>query len=67
MNEGFQMLDAKALAGTALTGVAASTSWLEVAEPIVTIVTTLIVGGVTLWYTVERALYLRSQRKERAK
>jgi len=65
MKEAMHMLDAKAMAGTLATISAASTSWLEIAEPIVTMTVTIIVGGATLWYTIERALKLRSQRKER--
>ena len=58
------MLDTKAVTGTLATMSAASTSWLDIAEPIVTMTVTLIVGGATLWYTVERALKLRKERKE---
>lgn len=58
------MLDTKAVAGTLATMSAASTSWLEVAEPIVTMTVTIIVGGATLWYTVERALKLRKERTQ---
>ena len=65
MIEGLQMLDAKAITGTFATGALASSSWLDVAEPIVTILMTLIVGGVTLWYTWERAAVLRAERKRR--
>lgn len=57
------MLDMKALIGTFATAATASTSWLDVAEPIVTMLVTVVVGGVTLWYTVERALILRKERK----
>ena len=57
------MIDAKALVGTFATAISASTTWLEAAEPIVTMVVTTVVGGVTLWYTVERALVLRKERK----
>jgi len=59
------MLDAKAVAGTLATMSAASTSWLDMAEPIVTMTVTIIVGGATLWYTVERALKLRKERKNK--
>ena len=59
------VLDAKAVAGTLATGAAASTTWLDVAEPIVTIVMTLVVGLTTLWYTWERAKDLRNKRKRR--
>lgn len=58
------MVDAKAAAGTIMTMAAASTSWIEMAEPIVTMVTTVLVGGATLWYTVERATKLRKERKD---
>lgn len=58
------MLDAKALTGTFTTMVAASSSWLGIVEPVVTIFFTVAVGSVTLWYTVERALKLRRERKE---
>lgn len=56
------MLDMKSAVGTALTTAAASASWLEVAEPLVAITVTIVVGGATLWYTVERALKLRKER-----
>lgn len=65
MIEGLQMLDAKAITGTFATATAGSLTWLEVAEPVVTILMTLIVGGVTLWYTWERAAVLRAERKRR--
>lgn len=58
------MLDAKAATGTLATMTAASTSWLDIAEPIVTMTVTIIVGGATLWYTIERALKLRRERKQ---
>lgn len=55
------MVDTKIVVGAfATTGAA----WLDYAEPIVTITVTLIVGGATLWYTVERALKLRRERNE---
>ena len=58
------MLDAKAITGTAMTMAGAAGSWLDVAEPVVTIFFTVAVGSVTLWYTIERALKLRKERKE---
>lgn len=60
------VVDTKVGAGTALTMMAAtSDSWLTTAEPLVTMVMTIIVGGATLWYTVERAIKLRKERKEK--
>jgi len=56
------MIDVKAVTGTVMTALAGSTSWLDIAEPVVTMTTTVIVGGATLWYTVERALKLRKER-----
>lgn len=64
MIEGLNVLDPKAAAGTLLTATAASSSWLEIAEPIVTITVTLLVGGATLWYTIERAMKLRRERRD---
>jgi len=61
------MVDAKALGGTLLTITSAGSGWLDIAEPIVTMTVTIIVGGATLWYTVERALILRKARKEEKK
>lgn len=58
------MFDAKAVAGTLATMSAASTSWIDLAEPVVTMTVTIIVGGATLWYTIERALKLRKERKQ---
>jgi uncharacterized membrane protein YidH (DUF202 family) len=57
------MMDLKAVFGTALTTASAGASWLDIAEPIVTMSMTVIVGGATLWYTVERAMKLRKERK----
>jgi len=59
------MIDAKALTGTLMTMTAATGSWLDVAEPIVTMTVTILVGGATLWYTIERALKLRKERKDK--
>lgn len=59
-----QMLDGKAIAGTLATFTSAGVSWLNVAEPIVTMVVTLIVGAATLWYTWERAMKLKRERKD---
>ncbi len=59
MKELIAMLDFKAVTGLFATGGAA---WLDYAEPIVTITVTIIVGGATLWYTIERALKLRKER-----
>ncbi len=50
------------LAGSTLA--AASSSWLDLAEPIVALVMTLLVGSATLWYTIERAIKLRRERKD---
>lgn len=58
------MVDPKPVVGFAATAGAASSSWLDIAEPIVTITVTLIVGAVTLWYTVERAIKLRRERTD---
>jgi len=59
------MLDGKAAAGTLATiSAATSGTWLDVAEPLVTITMTVIVGSATLWYTIERALKLRKERKD---
>jgi hypothetical protein len=60
MNIQGMAMDVKTAIGTAMTGGAA---WLDYAEPIVTITVTLLVGGATLWYTIERAIKLRKERK----
>ena len=62
MIQGLNVLDPRATTGTLLTATAASTSWLDIAEPVVTIAVTALVGAVTLWYTIERALKLRRER-----
>lgn len=59
------VVDTKVATGTLATASSAAAGWLNVAEPIVTIVVTLAVGGATLWYTVERAMKLRKERLER--
>jgi hypothetical protein len=59
------MIDTKMLLGAVMTVASASTGWLDVAEPIVTITMTLIVGCTTVWYTAERALKLRRERKDK--
>lgn len=58
------MVDGKAVLGTVTTAGIGFGGWLDVAEPIVTITVTIVVGAVTLWYTVERALKLRKERKD---
>lgn len=65
MDRVIHMLDGKAAAGTLATiSAATSGTWLDVAEPLVTITMTVIVGSATLWYTIERALKLRKERKD---
>ncbi len=59
------MFDAKAIGGAAATFTSAGASWLDIAEPVVTIVFTVIVGVCTTWYTVERAMKLRKERKNK--
>ena len=56
------MIDAKSILGTAMT---ATAGWVDWAEPIVTMTVTIVVGGATLWYTIERALKLRKERKNK--
>ena len=56
------MIDGKAMLGTVTTAGVGVGGWLDVAEPVITIVMTLIVGAATLWYTVERAMKLRKER-----
>jgi len=56
------MSDIKILSGTAAAALAGSAGWLDIAEPIATITVTVVVGGATLWYTVERALAIRRER-----
>ena len=58
------MLDPKAMVLAGSTLAAASSSWLDLAEPIVALVMTLLVGSATLWYTIERAIKLRRERKD---
>ena len=59
-----KMFDGKAVGGTLATFTSASSSWIDIAEPIITIVVTLIVGAATLWYTWERAMKLKRERKD---
>ena len=56
-----QILDLKAALGMVAT---ATSGWVDWAEPVVTMTVTILVGGATLWYTVERALQLRKARKD---
>lgn len=58
------LVDGKAALGTVATMTSASTTWINTVEPIVTIVVTIVVGGLTAWYTWERAMKLRRERKE---
>ena len=58
------MADPKSVGGTVATALAASTTWVEAIEPIVTVVMTLLVGALTAWYTIERAIKTRRERKE---
>ena len=62
MTKGIEMADPKVAVLVGGTMAAASSSWLEIAEPIVTITMTLLVGAVTVWYTIERARQLRRDR-----
>jgi Na+/H+-translocating membrane pyrophosphatase len=65
MEKGFiHMIDAKAAAGTAATTLSAWATW---AEPVVGLIVTIVVGGLTAWYTWERANKLRNERKNRSK
>jgi hypothetical protein len=69
MEEGIRMMDARVALGATSTVGTSMAGYLNVIEPIVTIVVTLVVGGLTAWYTWERAVNLRRQRKlkERSK
>jgi len=58
------MMDTKMLLGAAMTAAGASAGYLDIAEPVVTITMTVVVGCTTIWYTVERALKLRRERKD---
>lgn len=58
------VLDQKAVAGTLTTAGAAVAGWLEAVGPAASFAVTIIVGGVTVWYTVERALLTRQKRKQ---
>lgn len=62
------MLDAKAVSGTFATAmVAASPTWMDTASTVVTLVVTLVVGGLTAWYTWERAIKLKREREDEDK
>ena len=58
------MVDTKAATGTVLTAGIAGSSWLDIAEPIVTIFMAVLVGSLTAWYTWEKAMQLRRERKD---
>jgi hypothetical protein len=62
--EVYPMIDTKMLLGAAMTAAGASAGYLDIAEPIVTITMTVVVGCTTIWYTVERALKIRRERKD---
>jgi hypothetical protein len=59
--EVLHMLDAKAVGGTILTGLSA---WIDIATPLVGLVVTVVVGGLTAWYTWERAIKLKRERED---
>ena len=61
------MIDAKIASGTLATVATATTGWLDIAAPIVTMVVTIVVGTLTAWYTWERAIKLKRERENEDK
>lgn len=59
------MVDGKQIAGLVGTASSSIAGYLDILEPLVGIGVTLIVGGLTAWYTWERASELRRKRKHR--
>ena len=65
LEKGIHMLDTKAATGTVATALSAYAGWVDLAGPIASLAVTVIVGGLTAWYTWERAVKLRDERKNR--
>jgi hypothetical protein len=61
------IVDTKAVSGLALTAGSAGSSWIEIVEPLTSLFITVVVGGLTAWYTWERAMKLRRERKKQEK
>ena len=59
------MQDKLVAAGVLMTGSVVGAGWLELASDAVTLLATLVIGGLTAWYTWERAVKLRRERKDK--
>ena len=59
------MMDGKTFMGLVGTASSSLAGYLDILEPVVGISVTLVVGGLTAWYTYERASKLRDERKSR--
>lgn len=58
------MTDVKVAAGALGTAGSAMAGWVQYIEPGVSLLFTVIVGSLTAWYTWERAMKLRKERKD---
>ncbi len=56
------MTDLKIAMGLVATAASAGVGWLDYVSDVVTIVVTIVVGGLTAWYTWERASKLKRER-----
>ena len=50
--------------GLVMTGSVVGVGWLELASDAATLIATIVIGGLTAWYTWERASKLRRERKD---
>lgn len=62
IDKGFHVADAKVVAGTVATALSATApNWTDVANPAAQFVVTVVVGGLTAWYTWERIKKIRKE------
>lgn len=64
MNIGiYNMHDVRVLTGMFATTGSAIAGWAEMIQPVASLLVTVVVGVLTAWYTWERAVKLRKERK----
>ena len=56
------MQDKLVAVGVLMTSGVVGASWLEIASDAATLIATVVIGGLTAWYTWERAMKLRKER-----
>jgi len=61
------MQDKLVAVGVLMTGSVVGAGWLEIASDAAALIATIVIGGLTAWYTWERANKLRRERKKEEK